>query len=551
MSLPSSKEARILLAKAEIESAKRMSIKNASQTFRVPRTTLSDRIQGKPSRRECTPNSSILTINEEEALIKYILDRDDRGFGLKLAGVEDMANMLLQTRGAPRVGSRWAQRFVQRKEELKPRYSRSYDFQRALCEDPNAINAWFRSVWNMKAKYGIADCDLYNFDETGFMIGIMESIMIVTRAERKGRSKKLQPGNREWASVIHCVNGEGWSLPPYILLKGRYHLASWYTETNLPNEWALKTTENGWTDNETGVDWLKHFDQYTASRTQGAYRMLILDGHESHTSEKFHTYCETNKIIPLCLPPHSSHLTQPLDIGCFGPLKRAYGDEINTFIMASITHITKDEFLIAFRAAYFKAIIANNIKAGFRGAGLIPHNPQAIISKLDIKLRTPTPPLPGSNVEPWTSQTPNNPQEAISQSEFVKNRLAKHKSSSPTPILAALESTAKGLEAMAHNLIFIQEEVRTLREANKALSKRRRAKKTRLRDGGSLTVSNAIDILDSKNVDAQLQGDLRRNGIGGGRGRGGPRRCGRCHNIGHNSRTCQIAISEASKSDSE
>ena len=86
----------------------------------------------------------------------------------------------------------------------------------------------------MKAKYGVADCDFYNFEETGFMIEMIQSSMIVTRAERPGRSKKIQPGNREWATVIHCINSEGWSLPPFILLKGVYHLSNWYTETNLP-----------------------------------------------------------------------------------------------------------------------------------------------------------------------------------------------------------------------------------------------------------------------------------------------------------------------------
>ena len=83
------------------------------------------------------------------------------------------------------------------------------------------------------------------------------------------------------------------------------------------------------------------------------------------------------------------------------------------------------------------------------------------------------------------------------------------------------------------------------------LSKRRRAKKTRIRNGGSFTVSNAIDLIESREVDAQLQRDLRRDGAGDGRGRGGPRLCGNCHDIGHNSRTCQIARSKASKSDSE
>ena len=98
---------------------------------------------------------------------------------------------------------------------------------------------------------------------------------------------------------------------------------------------------------------------------------------------------------------------------------------------------------------------------------------------------------------------------------------------------------AKGLEVLAHTVTLMDAEIRALREANKALSKRRRAKKTRLRDQGPLTVSNAIDLINAREVDTQIQRDLRTNGSGDGRGRGGPRRCGKCNNIGHNSRTCQ------------
>ena len=120
-------------------------------------------------RSECIPNSAILDISEEEVLCKYLLDKDGRGLGLSLAGVEDMANFLLEFRGASRVGTLWAHRFIQRKPELKMRSSRAYDFQRALCEDPDEIKACFRLVENMKAKYGIINCDFYNSDETGFM----------------------------------------------------------------------------------------------------------------------------------------------------------------------------------------------------------------------------------------------------------------------------------------------------------------------------------------------------------------------------------------------
>jgi RecB family endonuclease NucS len=64
-----------------------------------------------------------------------------------------------------------------------------------LCEDPELIGAWFRLVDNMRTKYGVLDCDFYNFDETGFMMGIITPRMVVTRADRRSRSKAVQPGN--------------------------------------------------------------------------------------------------------------------------------------------------------------------------------------------------------------------------------------------------------------------------------------------------------------------------------------------------------------------
>ncbi len=122
--------------------------------------------------------------------------------------------------------------------------------------------------------------------------------------------------------------------------------------------------------------------------------MLVLDGHESHINADFDQYCKENSIIPICLPPHSSHLTQPLDIGVFGPLKKAYSTQISSMIRATITHITKDDFFPAFKAAFEAVFNEQNIKGSFRGAGLVPFNPEAVLSRLDMKLQTPS--LPGT-----------------------------------------------------------------------------------------------------------------------------------------------------------
>jgi hypothetical protein len=77
-------------------------------------------------------------------------------------------------------------------------------------------------------------------------------------------------------------------------------------------------------------------------------------------------------------------------------LKKVYGREIEYFVRAYINYITKVEFFLAFKAAYFTAIIESNNKGGFRGVSLVPFDPEAIISKLDIKLRTLTPTSPPS-----------------------------------------------------------------------------------------------------------------------------------------------------------
>ena len=77
-------------------------------------------------------------------------------------------------------------------------------------------------------------------------------------------------------------------------------------------------------------------------------------------------------------------------------------------------------------------------------------NPEAIFSKLDIKLRTPTPTQPlDANNDAWVSQTPHNPIDTVSQTEFVRNKIAGHRGSSPTPISDAVTQLAKGVATLA------------------------------------------------------------------------------------------------------
>ena len=59
------------------------------------------------------------------------------------------------------------------------------------------LGAWFRLVENIRAKYGVTDSDFYNFDETGFIIGMICPTMVIIRIDRRSKGKTVQPGNRE------------------------------------------------------------------------------------------------------------------------------------------------------------------------------------------------------------------------------------------------------------------------------------------------------------------------------------------------------------------
>ena len=103
-------------------------------------------------------------------------------------------------------------------------------------------------------------------------------------------------------TVIEATSATGYLLPLLIIFKGKEHPDTWYKE--LPKDWSIAVSPNGWTTDEIGRYWVeKVFNLHTKDRCVGAYRLLVLDGHNSHSTAQFEHFCGENKIIPLYLPP--------------------------------------------------------------------------------------------------------------------------------------------------------------------------------------------------------------------------------------------------------
>jgi len=97
----------------------------------------------------------------------------------------------------------------------------------------------------MKAKHGIVDEDIYNFDEAGFQMGVIDSRMIITGSEKRQAPKSLQPGNIEWVTTIVAANAQGWSIPPFIIFKEAQQYDTWHDAIADRPSWVLSVSEKG------------------------------------------------------------------------------------------------------------------------------------------------------------------------------------------------------------------------------------------------------------------------------------------------------------------
>ena len=146
------------------------------------------------------------------------------------------------------------------------------------------------------------------------------------------------------------------------------------------------------------------------------------------------------------MPAHSSHLLQPLDVGCFGPLKKAYGKLIKEKGRLGYNYIDKLDFLKAYPAAHQEVFTTENIQSGFKATGILPSNPKAVLEKLNISLGTPTPPPSHGGAPIPSSQlgTPYTVRHVHRKVSSVKKLLERRSKSPPTATKKVLDELVKG-----------------------------------------------------------------------------------------------------------
>ena len=353
------------------------SIRSISREFSIPYTTLADRIHGAQTHQEASEPQQTLSRIQEDHLTKWVLTQVALGVPPTHAQIREFASRVLQAQGAPRttVGKGWVNRFIRRNPVLRTQRARKIDSVRVNGATDQVIRSWFPHL-NIPAIKDILPANRYNMDEYGLMEGQGTNGLVVGSSETRAVQRK-DPGSRAWTSFIECISATGVALPPAVIFRGKSVQQQWFpVEKDGLEDWLFTATEKGWINRVVALEWLQRvFIPRTRPQDPSQRRLLILDGHDSHTTTEFMWHCFDNNIQLLFLPAHTSHVLQPLDLSVFSPLKHTYRKLLNQMnSWSESTVVGKQLMLKCILQARKQAITAHNIKSGWRAGGLWPVN---------------------------------------------------------------------------------------------------------------------------------------------------------------------------------
>jgi DDE superfamily endonuclease len=218
-------------------------------------------------------------------------------------------------------------------------------------------------------------------DKSGFGVGEEQAIKVLIHLDQ-AKQQKVVVGKQEWVSSIEYINAVGEALPPLLIFKGK-HINTRRISPDTPSDYYFATSKNGWTSNKLGLKWLtRGFEPLTREKAANRQRLLITDGHSSHIQADFIAYYIENQIDLLILPPHYSHIPQPLDMGGFSTFKRFHTGETDAISQLSSQRIPRVEWIDLFSRARTTAMSKENILSGFKDAGISPLNRRRILNNL-------------------------------------------------------------------------------------------------------------------------------------------------------------------------
>jgi hypothetical protein len=273
----------------------------------------------------------------------------------------------------PQPSKEWFNGFKKR-HSLSIRRAEKLGSSRARMMNPVVVNNYFVDLESIFDDLKLSEkphC-VWNCDETGRNFEHSPVRVIADKKERNVVGKTSN--SRSNVTIMACVNVVGVAMPPMFIVKGKTSasLHGFNSEAGPAGSlWSYQ--ENGWMTDQIGEKWFKGV--FLKNCGPERPQLLILDGHSSHESLAILECAIDNNIQILSLPPHTTHILQPLDRCVFGPFSSSYNKACSDFMAENVLNtVNKWSFPGLIRMAWEEAFTPENIKSGFAACGIYPLN---------------------------------------------------------------------------------------------------------------------------------------------------------------------------------
>ena len=356
-----------------------MGLREAARKYNVPVETLRRRTTGIVS-LDCRPGPpTVLSTEEEARLAQYCVAMADMGFGLTREGVMAMAYAIVDKTGRDHpfkggnAGRGWYEGFMARQATLTLRTPQALSYARAVCSNKETIDDFFAKLGAIFGRLNLIakPSQIFNADETGVSI-VHRPSKVVAQIGRSNVPSLTSADKGKTHTILACVSASGQVIAPFMVYPRKRPVPEKLREGAYPNT-TFHVSDNGWITKELFFEWFKMFAwMIPPSRPV----LLVLDGHGSHITIDVIEYARSNDIYLLCLPSHTSHILQPLDIGVFKSFKSFFSKACRQYMAENPGRvITEDILASVVGSAIAQSHTPLNILGGFKKAGIFPFNP--------------------------------------------------------------------------------------------------------------------------------------------------------------------------------
>lgn len=368
-----------------------MSQRQAEAHFKICRSTIKNKLKNRHISSPGHP--SVFSKEEEQAFASHIDKLCEYGFPIDEVDLRFIAKAYLSRQGKivrqfkdNLPGRDWAKSFLARLPTLTKRFASNIKRARAAVTEEK-VTEYITNLEHVLTEDGpVPPTNIYNYDETNMTDDPGRKKIICRRGCKY--PERVMNSTKSSTTVMFCANAAGESLPPYIIYKAE-HLWNTWTEGG-PVGARYNRTRHGWIDLPTFEEWFTSHLLPELKKREGK-KVVIGDNLTSHLSINVLRLCQENNICFVCLPPNSSHLTQPLDVAYFRPLKYKWKQTIEEWKQTesgkNVATLPKDLFPRLLRKALdsLEGNTSSNIISGFRKSGICPVNKDEILKRLPSK----------------------------------------------------------------------------------------------------------------------------------------------------------------------